>query len=184
MSSPDSCCLSGRVGCWGARWGGAGGCPGWCRAGSRSGWWGSGSCWRNWWCEPELKQRNIFNIQHLNKKETFETLVFNHMAEYCAPIGLCQSSVQWEHSILSHDRDVDYQMLFLFRCWIATVELVMCDYDKLLPSWTGLAETTLLLVPSPIIVWATVQNSYSSPNLRPAKCQNNIQPNILWSKVR
>ena len=101
MSAPDSCCLSGWVGCWGARWGGAGGCPGWCRAGSRSGWWGSGSCWRSWWCEPELKQRNIFNIQHLNKNSTFETLVFNHMAEYCPPIGLFQSAVQWEHSILS-----------------------------------------------------------------------------------
>ena len=37
----------------------------------------------------------------------------------------------------------------------------------LLPSWIGLAETTLLLAPSPIIVWATIQNSYNSPNSRP-----------------
>ena len=41
----------------------------------------------------------------------------------------------------------------------------------LLPSWIGLAETTLLLAPSPIIVWATVQNSYSSARASPAKSQ-------------
>ena len=69
----------------------------------------------------------------------------------------------------------------------AEIEDRMCsecsDDDKLLPSWTGLAETTLLLAPSPIIVWATVQNSYSSPNFRPAKCQNNFQPNIFMMEL-
>ena len=42
------------------------------------------------------------------------------------------------------------------------------EQSVLLPSWIGLAETTLLLAPSPIIVWATIQNSYNSPNSRPA----------------
>ena len=62
---------------------------------------------------------------------------------------------------------------------------MVVDYDLVLPSCTGLAETTLLLAPSPIIVWATVQNSYNSPNSKPAKCQNyfRLRPNILQGKV-
>ena len=46
--------------------------------------------------------------------------------------------------------------------------------DGSLPSWIGLAETTLLLAPSPIIVWATIQNSYNSANSRPRTPQQSV----------
>ena len=48
------------------------------------------------------------------------------------------------------------------------------EKSVLLPSWIGLAETTLLLAPSPIIVWATIQNSYNSANSRPRAPQHSV----------